>query len=161
MAKSIFSSTILIPRRDQRQQGLIDPVPESKYDPDDEETMVFPSMSAARRAEIEGWKGGIVAGVPAPPSSVQGRREDDYDELESVGWWESSSQQIEGSVGTGRTREGGMGYSDHSCEMSGETSPRGGRRTGSNVGMKGWRRSAMGEEERAISGIERRGPLQE
>lgn len=148
-----------MPRQGKQQQGFMDPIPESRYDSDDEEVMSFPSLPAARRAEIEGWKGGIVAGVPAPPSSVQGGREDGYDELESVGWWESSSQQMKGSVGTGRTGNNGTGYSDQSCETNGETSSGRSRRTEGNVGMKGWRGSAMGDEERAISGIERRGQL--
>ena len=107
----------------------MDPIPESKYDPEDELSMVFPPMSPDRCAEIEGWKGDIVPGAPAPPSVVRGRREDDFDEVQSVGWWESYSQQNEGSLGSERTGRG-MGYSNQSYEMSGEMSSRGSRRTG-------------------------------
>lgn len=74
------------------------PIPESRYDSEDELSVVFPAMSAARRADIEGWKGDVVPGAPAPPSVVRGGRDDDYDEVGSVGWWESYSQQSEGSV---------------------------------------------------------------
>ena len=69
--------------------------------------MVFRPMSPDRRAGIERWKGDIVAGASAAPSSVRGGREDDYDGLESVGWWESSSQPKEGSAG--RVGTGGWG----------------------------------------------------
>lgn len=87
------------------QTQPLNPIPESKYNPQDEEPMVFRPISPDRRAGIECWKWDIVAGAPAPPSSVRGGgREDDYDGLESVGWWESSSQPVEGMAGSEGTR---------------------------------------------------------
>lgn len=92
-----FSSSQRQQRRPQTQPMV--PIPESKYDPEDEEPVVFRPISPDGRAKIEGWMGDIGPGAPAPPSSVRGGREDDYDGLESVGWWESSSQPMDGSAG--------------------------------------------------------------